>query len=150
MNPASLEKKIPNTLDGLSELAEELAAFLENNGVDSEAAFAANLACEELVSNTIKYGYDDQDAHVIGFRVELCAGELRMVVTDDGHAFNPFTMPDPDTSIPLEERGLGGLGIHFVRKLLDDCSYERKDELNIVTVVKGLKPSTAEEAGPAA
>ena len=130
--------RIPNSFDALTTAADETTQFLEENSVSADAVFATNLAIEELVTNIVKYGYDDTDAHEILIEFAINDGQLRIVISDDGHEFNPFDQPEPDTSLPAEDRPIGGLGIHFVRNLLDDCAYCRADGKNIVTLRKKL------------
>lgn len=135
---AVLSLSLRNDFDELSNLAEQVTTFLETNGVSAEAVFAANLAIEELVTNIIKYGYDDEAAHEIQLDLTLKDSVLAIEIRDDGHEFNPFDRPEPDTTLPAAERDIGGLGIHFVRKMLDSCLYERRDGMNIVSVSKNL------------
>jgi serine/threonine-protein kinase RsbW len=61
-----------------------------------------------------------------------------VTVTDDGHPFNPLDLPEPDTSLPMEDRPIGGLGIHLLRKMSDRMEYERRDGKNQVTLRKSL------------
>ena len=133
---SELTLRLPNTFDALTNAADETTAFLEALAAPSDALFAANLAIEELVTNIIKYGYDDDAAHEITIRLVVSGSKLRIEISDDGHAFNPFDQPEPDTSLPAEERPIGGLGIHFVRNLLDACAYCRSEGRNIVSLTK--------------
>ena len=135
---ADLSLSLRNDFSELPALAENVTTFLESNEAPPEAVFAANLAIEELVTNIVKYGYDDQDPHVIEMKLSLQDNVLAIEIRDDGHEFNPFDRPEPDTSLPAAERDIGGLGIHFVRKMLDSCTYLREDGMNIVTVTKNL------------
>lgn len=135
---SDLTLRIPNTFDALTTAAEETTRFLEENSASPDAVFAANLAIEELVTNIVKYGYDDSAAHEIVIALSVLNNELRIEISDDGHEFNPFDQPEPDTTLPAEERPIGGLGIHFVRNMLDDCAYCRTDGKNIVTLSKKI------------
>lgn len=133
---SDLTLRLPNSFDALSAAADDTAGFLETHSAPPDAVFAANLAIEELVTNIIKYGYDDTDTHEIVIRLAVSDNELRIEISDDGHAFNPFDQPEPDTSLPAEERPIGGLGIHFVRNMLDECKHTRNEGRNIVTLTK--------------
>lgn len=135
---ADLSLSFRNDFSELPALAESVTVFLESHEAPADAIFAANLAIEELVTNIIKYGYDDQEAHAIDIRLSLANNVLQIEIHDDGHEFNPFDQPEPDTTLPAEERNIGGLGIHFVRKMLDSCVYLRQNGANIVTVTKNL------------
>jgi anti-sigma regulatory factor (Ser/Thr protein kinase) len=98
--------------------------------------YLANLAIEELLTNCIKYGYDDADEHTISIELELVGKELKLTVIDDGHLFNPLEVAPPDTSLPLEERPVGGLGLHLLRNMSDRMEYNRVQDKNCVTLWK--------------
>lgn len=145
-----VEIRIANELCEIARLAGELKAFGEAHGIPREIVFDLTLACDELLTNTISYGYDDNQPHeiVIGVVVDgrLLMGEIR----DDGKAFDPLTIPDPDLTLDIEERPIGGLGIYFARQVMDELHYRREDGLNIVTLKKSILPeepfpSVAEE-----
>lgn len=136
--PVETTLRLRNDFAELSPVAEATTQFLEAHQAGPEVVFAANLAIEELVTNIIKYGYDDSEAHEITVHLEIDGGVLHIRIDDDGHEFNPFDQPEPDTSLPAEERDIGGLGIHFVRNLLDSCAYIREDGQNRVTITKAL------------
>lgn len=127
-----------NDFSELSTIADATTEFLESNGLAAEIIFAANLAIEELVTNIIKYGYDDDAEHQIAIHLAKHPGQLVIRICDDGHRFNPFDQPPPDTTRPAAEREIGGLGIHFVRHMLDSCAHEWCHGQNIVTVTKNL------------
>lgn len=135
---AVLSLSFRNDFGELPGLADQVTTFLEVHEVPADVVFAANLAIEELVTNIIKYGYDDRNEHSIELSLALENGALSIEIRDDGHEFDPFDRPEPDTSLPAAERDIGGLGIHFVRKMLDSCAYHRRDGFNIVTVRKNL------------
>jgi len=117
---------------------EAASRWLAARNVPPAADYLANLAIEELVTNCIKYGYDDAGEHVIEIELKLSANELVLTVTDDGHPFNPLELPEPDTSLPVEDRPIGGLGIHLLRKMSDRMDYERHAGENRVTIRKSL------------
>jgi anti-sigma regulatory factor (Ser/Thr protein kinase) len=70
--------------------------------------------------------------------VELDKERVTVIVTDDGTPFDPFARDAPDTTLPVEERPIGGLGIHLVGQLMDEVSYQRRDGHNVVVLVKQL------------
>jgi serine/threonine-protein kinase RsbW len=136
--PVETNLRLRNDYSELTAVSEATTGFLEENGIGPEVVFAANLAIEELVTNIIKYGYDDQDVHEIHVHLAKHPDHLAICICDDGHPFNPFDQPTPDTSLPAEERDIGGLGIHFVRNMLDSCEHKHHEGKNIVTVTKKL------------
>jgi serine/threonine-protein kinase RsbW len=131
----TFERRFQNSLADLGQATEEAVRFVEANGIKGEAVNAANLAIEEMVTNILKYGYDDTKVHEILLRVEVLPERLRLMIEDDGHEFNPLNAPEPDVNLPTERRDPGGLGIHLVRKLVDKMRYERRDGRNRLIIV---------------
>jgi anti-sigma regulatory factor (Ser/Thr protein kinase) len=119
--------------------SDTITAWLEENKIPPDAALLANLAIEELVTNSVKYGYADTDEHLIDVEMRVADGRLVVHVIDDGRAFNPLEAPAPDLSQPIDERPVGGLGLHLLRTLSDTMTYERRNHLNCVTLVKRLE-----------
>ena len=117
---------------------EAASRWLADRNAPAAADYLANLAIEELVTNCIKYGYEDSAEHVIEIELKLNARELVLTVTDDGHPFNPLQVPEPDTNKPVEDLRVGGLGIHLLRKMSDRMEYARIDGKNQVTLLKSL------------
>jgi anti-anti-sigma factor len=70
--------------------------------------------------------------------VELRPDRVSVTLTDDGSPFDPFGVPAPDTALPVEEQPLGGLGIHLVRRMMDEVSYHRAADRNVVVLAKRL------------
>ena len=91
------------------------------------------------MTNCINYGYADANEHLIDVDMRVADGRLVVQVTDDDRAFNPMEAPAPDLSLPIEERPIGGLGLYLLRTLSDVMTYERRDRLNCVTLVKRLE-----------
>jgi anti-sigma regulatory factor (Ser/Thr protein kinase) len=139
----SLDLHLRNQFGAIAEASQAMRAFLERHGVPADARFTADLVLEEMVTNTIKYGYDDAGAHTIEVRVSIAGARLAIRISDDGHPFNPLDLPVPDTTLPAGERPIGGLGIHFVRNLADSLDYAREDGRNVVTVTKAFAPAPA-------
>ena len=113
-------------------------AWLQSKQAGVAGEFFANLVVDELVTNCIKYAYSDAREHVIEVELQIANGDLTVTVVDDGQPFNPLTVPTPDTSLAIEERPLGGLGLHLLRQLSDGMSYERRGNQNRVVLVKRL------------
>jgi anti-sigma regulatory factor (Ser/Thr protein kinase) len=110
-----------------------------------EDLMSFHLALEEAVTNVIHHGYVDGQAHE--FTVSLAAapgGLVTAVVSDDAPAFDPVARPPVDTSLPLEERPIGGLGVHLIKNLMDSVRYERRDGRNLLTLEwRSVRPRPA-------
>jgi len=133
-----LELKIINKLSELDRVAEFLEDFGERNGIPGTVIFEINLSIDELVTNTINYGFQDDNEHFISILPEKKGNIVSVELKDDGIEFNPFAKPDPDITLPLEEKPIGGLGIYFVKLKMDDWAYTRKDNLNIIQLKKSF------------
>jgi anti-sigma regulatory factor (Ser/Thr protein kinase) len=91
--------------------------------------------------NIISYGYDEDDKHEINLTVFVSGGRLYATISDDGKPFNPLESSDPDIDLSVENRPLGGLGVHPVRNVMDRVSYEKQGANNIILLEKQLQPT---------
>lgn len=125
-------RTIANQLDCLAPLTSAVNRFLEQRALPQAAIFRVNLAIEEVITNTIKYAYDDNGAHTVTLNLTLSAGIIRLQFKDDGHPFNPLETPEPDIHLPLDQRKIGGLGLHLVRTTVSRIVYRRENDTNIL------------------
>ncbi len=135
------EISIKNQLTQLEVLVNELEILSEEWELPMSISLNLNLVLEELITNTIFYGYEDQNEHFIQIEISIENQVITMRITDDGKEFNPLLMVEPDIELSVEERKIGGLGIHFVRKLMDEVTYSRCAEKNILTLKKSILPN---------
>lgn len=115
-------------------------AFAEANAVPAAIRRSLNVALDELLYNTIAHGFAGRQGGdgTVTMAVELLPDRLTVTLTDDGQPFNPLATAAPDTARPVEERPVGGLGIHLVRQLMDEVQYHRRGGRNVVVLVKRL------------
>jgi len=134
------EKKITisNRLDQLEILANALESISGKWGIPMNATLNLNLVLEELITNIIFYGYDDTNEHEINIHLSYHDKIVQIQIEDDGKEFNPLLYAKPDTDLSLDDRKIGGLGIHFVRKIMDDITYIRSDNKNRLTMKKNI------------
>jgi anti-sigma regulatory factor (Ser/Thr protein kinase) len=103
-------------------------------GATPRLTYAVMLVVEELVTNTIKYGYDDREEHRIRLTLELST-PVSLCIEDDGHAFDPLTQaPAVALDAAVEERPIGGLGLHMVRAETASMRYRRIQDTNRLEV----------------
>ena len=94
---------------------------------------------EELATNVIKYGGVKPGNACCLIELDQKDSNLTIRFSDNGHPFNPLEQTEVDTNVPIEERPIGGLGIHFIKKLTDAQRYERRDGRNVLTLTKTLR-----------
>jgi anti-sigma regulatory factor (Ser/Thr protein kinase) len=126
----------------LSEL-ELLCQKLEEIGrrlkISQRCLFEINLVLDEIFTNIISYGFQDEREHAIGISLTAEGDSLVVVVEDDGVPFNPTTRKQPDLPAAIEDCQIGGLGIHLIKNLVDEVVYCRRNEMNILTFRKKLE-----------
>ncbi|TNG02786.1 MAG: response regulator [Gammaproteobacteria bacterium] len=129
---------IRNQLSEIDTVNDEFEAFAEKHDISFKVIMRMKMVFDELLNNTISYGFQDEDEHVIEVQVDLYGERLMTTISDDGIPFNPFAMEKPDTSLSVEERDIGGLGIHLVQSTMDEFTYKRGIDKNQVTLIKYL------------
>ena len=129
---------IKNSIDAIAPAVDSATDWLKARQGSATDAWFVNLALDELVTNCIKYAYSDSREHVIDVELQISDGHLIVTVIDDGLEFDPLTIPPPDMSLPLEDRPIGGLGIHLLLSVSDKMTYERRDDQNRVVLVKRM------------
>jgi sigma-B regulation protein RsbU (phosphoserine phosphatase) len=140
-----LTLRFTNARSELARLAQGVTAFAEQHRLPSSLRTALNVVLEEVLTNVTSYGYDDTDVHEIILRLSCTGEEVRAEVEDDGRPFNPLAVAIPDTSKPLAERPVGGLGIHLVRQLMDSVEYCRQQGKNVLVMTKRIPTSRLTE-----
>jgi anti-sigma regulatory factor (Ser/Thr protein kinase) len=136
---ASLSLK--NDVTELERVAAGLEEFGNEAGLSDEVVGELNLCLEEILTNIMFYGLEegrDPDSLAIELGLEVSDRALTVRVQDNGKPFNPLDAGDPDTELPVEERAIGGLGIHLVRELMDELLYAREGDRNVLTMKKGV------------
>lgn len=114
-----------------------LAEWVEGLNIPEALNMTINLALEEAVTNVMLYAYPNANGSVI-IDAEKTDGKIVFTISDTGIPFDPTKQKEADITLSAEERSIGGLGIHLVRQIMDSISYERKDDKNILTLVKNL------------
>ena len=137
-----LELSLVNDLREIPAAAGRIDEFCAARGVAPQVAHAVNLAIDELLTNTISYGYDDDNVHRIALTLRLEDDKLIVAIVDDGKAFDSSETPEPDIDAPLEERPIGGLGLFLVQQMMDSVEYRRSDAHNVLTLTKSTTGKT--------
>jgi serine/threonine-protein kinase RsbW len=129
------ELSLRNRLEDLSVLGEWLGNCAEQSGISERGIFRLQLVVEEAVTNIIQNAYLATDDHTIIVNLMVQENTIHVSIKDDGVAFDPLRHPEVVLPSNLEEAQVGGLGIHLMRRYTDTCNYQRKDNLNILTLI---------------
>jgi serine/threonine-protein kinase RsbW len=122
--------------EALPEMLDRLEAYAADIELPSRIAYRLAVVCEELAANVAMHGVGgDGGATYVEITVDRQGDGVRLSVEDNGRPFDPLAQAKPDTELKLEDRPIGGLGIHFVRNLVRDIAYQRLDGVNRLTAV---------------
>lgn len=116
---------ITNQLSEIGRAADRVEEFCRDHGIPQRESNSINIALDEILSNVIHHAYADSGVHDIDIALSSVAGEISVEIEDDGTPFDPTTVPAPTLKGSLIEREVGGLGLVFVRALIDQIAYQR-------------------------
>jgi serine/threonine-protein kinase RsbW len=123
---------------GVARVNAAFAEFAEAHALPASVRRSLNVALDELLTNTMLYGFAGREGGAVSVQVELRPDLVSVTLIDDGRPFDPFGGAAPDTGLPVEERRIGGLGLHLVQRLMDEVSYQRRADRNVVVLAKRL------------
>ncbi len=124
---------IPGSQDGIRQAVSHFEAFLADKRLPAGSTWPLFVVLDELLSNVVRHGYGEAAHGQIEVGFQLRDGVLELTIVDDAGPFDPLTISEPVTDSPADERPAGGLGILFVRKLMDHVEYERREGRNRLT-----------------
>jgi serine/threonine-protein kinase RsbW len=147
MSPCELSFTLRNQRSEIARMFALLEAFCATHDISDDDIFNVRLVLDEAVINVIVHGYEDTREHTINVSLKLDGGMLRVHIDDDGVAYNPLDAPEPRFDVPIEQRRIGGLGVHIMKALARSVSYHREDGRNHLDIeisigVENGKPDT--------
>jgi sigma-B regulation protein RsbU (phosphoserine phosphatase) len=128
--------EIRNELTEINRIIDAFEEYAEKVSIPLPVTMKVNLVFDELLNNIITYAYPESGEHNISIHVERSPDRLLIIVTDHGVPFNPFSQAEVNTDLSVDDREIGGLGIHLVKNVMDEFSYERHLDSNVVTLIK--------------
>ena len=130
---------IINTIAEIARVAEIVEEFCAGHDVPPGTAFKLNVVVEELLVNTISYGFPDEGSHQIDMEIGVEGSDVIITLDDDGVAFDPLAdAPPPDLDSAIEDRKIGGLGVFFVKTMMDEVKYVREAGRNRIVLKKRI------------
>ena len=124
--------KLKPSMDDIGRLKPFVLDVAHGAGIDENETKRLRLAVEEVVANVINYG----GASEITIHARVEKEQLVMTVEDDGKPFDPTQDSTTDLTVPPDQRPPGGLGVFFLRKMVDGLAYQRNEGHNILTIIK--------------
>jgi serine/threonine-protein kinase RsbW len=139
MDTAKLSLEFTNDLDELENLRRNVENFCKANGLPRKNAFELNLVIDEVFTNIVSYGFNDNKKHRIKIDFRIIDGELTVQVEDDGVPFDPTTAPKTDLCCSIEDRKIGGIGLHLINQIMSRVIYKRVKNKNVLVLKKCLE-----------
>ena len=138
MKSNKISFKLRNNLAELSGFVRDLAVFAESQGLSKQNILKINLCIEECITNIISHGYQDNEEHWIEITLTSEDEKFIVCIEDDGIPYNPTEAAAPDLESTLEERKVGGLGVHLMKHFIDNISYQRRSNKNVLVMTKNI------------
>jgi len=132
------ETTIHNRREELTRVRDAVDRLAAECHLAPEVVGDMQVALDEVLTNIVDYGYSDDAEHEIRIRLQVFDNMLEARIEDDGIPFNPLEVAAPDTRAPLRERRIGGVGLHFVKNLMSEVSYDRLGGRNHLVLKKKL------------
>lgn len=129
---------LPNDVQAVPQLAAFVDVVCEAVGFDMGTAMKMNLAIEEAVVNVMNYAYPVGVKGTVNIDAKASDEWVKFIISDSGVPFDPTARAEVDTTLSAEDRGIGGLGIHLIRQIMDSINYEREDGHNVLTLIKKI------------
>jgi len=129
---SELRLTLASTRAEVGRALDEVRGFLMENGADDEAIDALCLTVDEVVANVVLHGYGEDGDGSVALLLAIGSDAYELEVRDEAPAFDPLSAAPPHLDDDPELRGIGGLGMHLVRTLMDELSYERSGGENVL------------------
>ncbi len=140
-------RNFPAKLDSLSDCLSFISASAAERGFGARRISEIQLAAEEALVNIFSYAYPDA-AGDVEITCRFDSGQRLVIeLVDSGTPFDVLSAPEPDLTAGIEERAIGGLGVHFIKVLMDEVSYARKEGKNVLTLVASKKGGDSSRRG---
>ena len=136
MKHAEVKVTVKNRIEDLLRVNSLFESFATQHDISGRLRYHLLVSIEGILTNIIKYGFDEEGVHPIHITFRRVEEQIEMEFEDRGREFNPLEIGEPDLDSPIEDRQLGGLGIHLVKKMVDEAKYRREGDRNILLLRK--------------
>lgn len=134
-----IEQTFSATIKSIPEIKSLITSWLDSHGCPARTKFQIYSALDEIFSNIVNYGYGEKEGYV---QIQLDFNEATRMASiafiDNCPEFNPLEKEDPDLMLSDEDRPIGGLGIFLVKQMMDNVTYQRTNNCNVLTIFKQI------------
>jgi len=130
--------KLTASIAELDRLAAFIDAFCAPLSATEEDPHAPQVALDEAFTKDVLHGYREDASQIVELELAHSEKQITATLTDTAPAYDPLARPEVDVSAPLAERQIGGLGVHLLKKLMDQTHYARRDGRNELTLVRNI------------
>lgn len=128
--------KIPARYDRIRQACSFVVDAAQVAGLDESAVFHCQIAVDEACTNIIEHGYAGEDRGQIEVICQADPGTLEIQLLDQAPPFDVTQVPEPELNRPIEETSVGGLGIYFIRRMMDSVVFEHNNGTNRLVMIK--------------
>ena len=132
-----VELKLPADINKLDQVLAFIEEHLEEHETSMKAITQISIAVEEIYVNIAHYAYGESEGDAT-IQVSFEDRVVSITFIDTGMPYDPLAKPDPDITLSVEERQIGGLGIYMVKQSMDDVIYNRDSDKNVLTLKKNI------------
>jgi len=136
---------VPGRFESLAQISDFITRAARDAGLDEDGVFHVQMAVDEACSNVIEHAYAESQGHIVVECVAEAGGDLRIEIRDQGRPFDPDSVPPPPVtngSVEVDEMKVGGLGLFFMRKLMDEVTFRFDAAMgNHLTMIKRRRRS---------
>jgi len=137
--PKQWELTVDGRLENLATITEFVTKAAQASGLNEKALFEVQLAVDEACTNAIEHGYGEEKNGEIALCCECAEGDFVVTIRDNARPFEPDAVPSPDITCSLDKRQDRGLGLYFMRQLMDEVCFHFTAEGNELTMVKRIR-----------
>ncbi|MCS5646493.1 MAG: ATP-binding protein [Candidatus Marinimicrobia bacterium] len=130
--------RITNQRDQVDTVRKFFDDYSKENKLTEKTVHDIQMALDELLTNIVNYGYEDSDEHKIDVRFGINDDAVRVEIIDDSKPYNILEQENPDISLSVEDKPIGGLGIFLIKKLMSNVDYYTKEGKNHLVMTKEL------------
>ena len=130
--------QITNQRDQVDTVRKFFDDYSKENKLTEKTVHDIQMALDELLTNIVNYGYEDSDEHKIDVRFGINDDAVRVEIIDDSKPYNILEQDNPDISLSVEDKPIGGLGIFLIKKLMSNVDYYTKEGKNHLVMTKEL------------